>query len=110
MIGLLFLMITVATFLSMEVVTWLTHKFVMHGSCGIFMKTTINQNMQTLLKETMSSLSFLRYQVYCSSILVSRRNKLFIFYWSWGFYAMAFLFLIHDVLFHHDSNGLSILK
>jgi len=36
MIGLLFLMITVATFLSMEVVTWLTHKFVMHGFMWYF--------------------------------------------------------------------------
>ena len=57
----LYIVLLIATFLTMEGITWLTHKYVMHGFYGSCIAITIS-NRKDFLKRTIGSLSFLRFR------------------------------------------------
>jgi beta-carotene 3-hydroxylase len=98
---LLFLAITVGTFLVMECVTWLTHKFVMHGFMWYFHEDhhepkypdTFERNDIFFVIFAAPSIALLYFGV------DGGINYLFFIGLGIMFYGLAY-FLIHDVLIH----------
>lgn len=92
--------ITLTTFVIMEAVTWLTHKFVMHGLLWYFHNDHHNPNNKVFEKNDFFFLIFAT-----PSILLMLFGSLNEFDWKFFigmgimFYGIAY-FLVHDVLIH----------
>jgi beta-carotene 3-hydroxylase len=97
----MFILITIATFLIMECVTWLTHKFVMHGFMWYFHEDHHQPKYQGKFER--NDIFFVIFAI--PSILlfyVGLKGGLnYKFFIGLGilFYGMAY-FLVHDVLIH----------
>lgn len=101
MIFLMYLIITVTTFLTMEVITWCTHKFVMHGFLWFLHKDHHQPKYENIFEK--NDAFFLIFAI--PSILLfyfgSFPKLNFLFFIALGvlFYGITY-FLIHDVLIH----------
>lgn len=97
----MFLLITIITFLLMECVTWLTHKFVMHGFMWYFHEDHHQPRYQSWFER--NDVFFVIFAI--PSILLFyfglEGGINFKFFIGLGimFYGMAY-FLVHDVLIH----------
>ncbi|MEQ6122776.1 carotene hydroxylase [Pseudotenacibaculum sp. MALMAid0570] len=97
----IFTLITIATFLIMEGVTWCTHKFVMHGFLWYLHEDHHQPRYQTPFEK--NDLFFVVFAV--PSILLFyfgiRPELNYLFFIGLGilFYGIAY-FLVHDVLIH----------
>lgn len=93
-------LITISTFLLMECVTWLTHKYVMHGFMWYLHEDHHNPNDNVLEK---NDLFFVLFGSICFLLMLSGTYAGF----DWRFYiglgimiyGVAY-FLVHDVLIH----------
>lgn len=98
---LLFIIITVVTFLLMEIVTWLTHKYVMHG----FLWTLHEDHHQPKYSNIFEKNDAFFVIFAIPSIVlfyfgaVPRLNYMFFIGLGILFYGITY-FLIHDVLIH----------
>jgi beta-carotene 3-hydroxylase len=92
--------ITLAVFVTMEGITWLTHKYIMHGWDGTFTKIIISQVILMFLKKRFFFVIFA-----IPSILlfyfgaIPEINWMFFVGLGILFYGIAY-FLVHDVLIH----------
>lgn len=97
----MYLIITVTTFLTMEVITWCTHKFVMHGFLWFLHKDHHQPKYENIFEK--NDAFFLIFAI--PSILLfyfgSFPKLNFLFFIALGvlFYGITY-FLIHDVLIH----------
>jgi beta-carotene 3-hydroxylase len=97
----MFALITIATFLLMECVTWLTHKFVMHGFMWYFHEDHHQPQYKNWFER--NDVFFVVFAV--PSILLFyfgfQDGLNFLFFIGLGifFYGLAY-FLVHDVLIH----------
>jgi len=97
----MFLLITLGTFLMMECVTWLTHKFVMHGFMWYFHEDHHQPQYKNWFER--NDVFFVVFAV--PSILLFyfgfQDGLNFLFFIGLGifFYGLAY-FLVHDVLIH----------
>ncbi|UMB60709.1 sterol desaturase family protein [Lutibacter sp. A80] len=97
----IFALITIATFLLMECVTWLTHKYVMHGFLWYFHEDHHQPRYQSWFERNdvffvifaMPSIALFYFGV------EGGLNYLFFIGLGIMFYGMAY-FLVHDVLIH----------
>lgn len=96
-----FILITLVTFISMEGVTWLTHKYVMHG-LGWFLHEDHHQPKQGKHFEK-NDVFFILFAIPCMTIFYfgTQPQLNFLFFIGLGvlFYGIAY-FLVHDVLIH----------
>ncbi|QRM89129.1 carotene hydroxylase [Lacinutrix sp. WUR7] len=98
---LLYILITIATFTSMEVITWLTHKYVMHGFLWYLHEDhhqpkyphAFEKNDAFFVIFAIPSILLLYYG------LIPSLNYLFFIGLGIFFYGASY-FLIHDVLIH----------
>ncbi|TRZ42267.1 sterol desaturase family protein [Robertkochia solimangrovi] len=101
MTALLFILITLVTFCLMEVVTWLTHKYVMHGFLWILHEDHHQPRYQHTFEK--NDAFFVIFAI--PSILLFyfgiRPELNFMFFIGLGilFYGVTY-FLVHDVLIH----------
>lgn len=111
MIYLIYLLITLGTFLIMEMVTWLTHKFVMHGFLWYFHEDHHQPRYQGVFEK--NDAFFVIFAV--PSILLFyfgvKPSLNYLFFIGLGIllYGMAY-FLIHDVLIHQRFKWLRNVK
>jgi len=108
----MFVLITLGTFLMMECVTWLTHKFVMHGFMWYFHEDHHQPKYQNWFER--NDVFFVVFAI--PSILLFyfgfQGGLNFLFFIGLGifFYGLAY-FLVHDVLIHrrfkwfHKTNN-----
>ena len=101
MIFIQYLFVTIVTFLTMEVITWCTHKFVMHGFLWYLHKDHHQPKYQNVFEK--NDAFFLIFAI--PSILLfyygsfPQLNYLFFIALGVLFYGITY-FLIHDVLIH----------
>lgn len=97
----LLVLITIATFLVMECVTWCTHKFVMHGFLWYLHEDHHQPKYQNLFEK--NDLFFIIFAIPSSLSmyfgLESQQYYLFAIGLGVLFYGIAY-FLVHDVLIH----------
>ena len=106
-----FILITIATFLCMEGVTWLTHKYVMHGFLWYLhedhhqpkYKSVFEKNDAFFVIFAVPSISLFYYG------LLPELNFLFFIGLGIFFYGMAY-FLVHDVFIHQRFRWLDNVK
>ncbi|WP_274476428.1 sterol desaturase family protein [Mangrovimonas aestuarii] len=101
MTALIYIVITLFTFVLMEGITWLTHKYVMHGFLWYLHKDHHQPNQQNRFEKNDSF--FLIFATPCIMLCFFgvRPNLNYLFFIGLGIfiYGMAY-FLIHDVLIH----------
>jgi len=97
----MFALITIATFLLMECVTWLTHKFVMHGFMWYFHEDHHQPQYKNWFER--NDLFFVIFAIPSIALfyfgLQDGLNYLFFIGIGILFYGIAY-FLVHDVLIH----------
>ena len=97
----MFILITIVTFLLMECVTWLTHKFVMHGFMWYFHEDHHQPRYQSRFER--NDIFFILFAIPSILLLyVGLEEGLnYKFFIGLGilFYGIAY-FLVHDVLIH----------
>ncbi len=97
----LFPLITLATFLTMEGITWCTHKFVMHGFMWYFHEDHHQPKYQNILER--NDIFFVIFAAPSISLFYfginPELNYLFFIGLGIMLYGMAY-FLVHDVLIH----------
>jgi beta-carotene 3-hydroxylase len=97
----MFALITIATFLLMECVTWLTHKFVMHGFMWYFHEDHHQPQYKNWFER--NDLFFVIFAIPSIALfyfgLQDGLNYLFFIGLGILFYGIAY-FLVHDVLIH----------
>lgn len=97
----LFIAITIFTFIAMEVITWLTHKYIMHGFMWYFHKDHHQPRYQNIFER--NDVFFVIFAI--PSILLFyyglQGNLNYLFFIGLGvlLYGIAY-FLVHDVLIH----------
>lgn len=96
----IYFLITVGTFLIMEGITWLTHRFVMHGFGWYFHNDHHNPNHKVFEK---NDFFFVVFAVPSFLLMLFGANAGFDWRFFFGLgimlYGMAY-FLVHDVLIH----------
>jgi len=101
MIFIYYLSITIATFLTMEVITWCTHKFVMHGFLWYLHKDHHQPKYQNVFEK--NDVFFLIFAIPSIALFYfgtfPKLNYLFFIALGVLFYGITY-FLIHDVLIH----------
>ncbi len=102
MIYLFYAMITLATFAIMEGITWLTHKYVMHGFLWYLHEDHHRPGYENFFEK--NDLFFVIFAAPSASLMVFGITELglnFRFFIGLGilFYGIAY-FLVHDVLIH----------
>jgi len=104
---LFYILIVLATFVVMEGVTWLTHKYVMHGFLWV-----LHEDHHDLVNETTFEKNDAFFIIFATpSILLfylgfnPTLNYMFFIGLGIFFYGMAY-FLVHDVYIHHRFNWL----
>lgn len=97
---LLYLLMTIGTFLAMEAVTWLTHKYIMHGFMWYFHHDHHNPAHKLLEKNDFFFLIFAT-PSFLLMLLGAKNGFDWRFFVGLGimFYGIAY-FLVHDVLIH----------
>jgi len=104
---LLYILIVIGTFIVMEGITWLTHKFVMHGFLWVLHEdhhdlanvTTFEKNDSFFIIFAIPSILLFYFGMFPSL------NYMFFIGLGIFFYGMAY-FLVHDVFIHHRFNWL----
>lgn len=108
---LLYITITIATFAMMEVITWCTHKYVMHGFLWYLHKDHHQPKYQNIFEK--NDAFFLIFAI--PSILlfyfgaIPTLNSLFFIGLGILFYGITY-FLIHDVLIHQRFKWFKRVK
>jgi beta-carotene 3-hydroxylase len=97
----MFFLVTIATFLLMECVTWLTHKFVMHGFMWYFHQDHHQPQYKNWFEK--NDVFFILFAIPSIVLfylgLQEQLNALFFVGLGIFFYGIAY-FLVHDVLIH----------
>lgn len=97
----MFFLVTIATFLLMECVTWLTHKFVMHGFMWYFHQDHHQPQYKNWFEK--NDVFFILFAIPSIVLfylgLQGQLNALFFVGLGIFFYGIAY-FLVHDVLIH----------
>jgi beta-carotene 3-hydroxylase len=97
----MFFLVTIATFLLMECVTWLTHKFVMHGFMWYFHQDHHQPQYKNWFEK--NDVFFVLFAIPSIVLfylgLQEQLNALFFVGLGIFFYGIAY-FLVHDVLIH----------
>lgn len=97
----IFFLVTIATFLLMECVTWLTHKFVMHGFMWYFHQDHHQPQYKNWFEK--NDVFFILFAIPSIVLfylgLQEQLNALFFVGLGIFFYGIAY-FLVHDVLIH----------
>lgn len=98
---LLYILITIGVFLTMEGITWLTHKYVMHGFLWYLHEDHHQPRYQNLFEK--NDLFFVIFAVPSASLIYfgvePQLNVLFFIGLGILFYGIAY-FLVHDVIIH----------
>jgi beta-carotene 3-hydroxylase len=95
-------------FLFMECVTWLTHKYLMHGFMWYF-EDHHQPKYANIFERNDIFFAILLFRVF--SFFCWSRGWFYLFFIGLGITAYGFCyFMIHDVLIHKDSNGLRLQK
>ncbi len=98
---LLFIGITLATFITMEGITWCTHKFVMHGFLWYLHEDHHQPKYQNILEK--NDAFFVIFAIPSITLLyfgvAPKLNFMFFIGLGIFFYGLAY-FLVHDVLIH----------
>nr|WP_089382657.1 sterol desaturase family protein [Lutibacter agarilyticus] len=101
----MFALITLGTFLLMECVTWLTHKFVMHGFMWYFHEDHHQPRYQNWFER--NDVFFIIFAIPSIALFYfgvqGGLNYLFFIGLGIMLYGMAY-FLVHDVLIHRRFN------
>ncbi len=101
----MFVLITLGTFLLMECVTWLTHKFVMHGFMWYFHEDHHQPRYQNWFER--NDVFFIIFAIPSIALFYygvqGGLNYLFFIGLGIMLYGMAY-FLVHDVLIHRRFN------
>lgn len=101
----MFVLITIGTFLLMECVTWLTHKFVMHGFMWYFHEDHHQPRYQNWFER--NDVFFIIFAIPSIALFYfgvqNGLNYLFFIGLGIMLYGMAY-FLVHDVLIHRRFN------
>ena len=97
----LFIVITIATFLIMEIVTWLTHKYVMHGFLWYLHEDHHQPKYKGLFEKNDAFFVIFALPSATLIILGTTPSLNWVFFVGLGimFYGAAY-FLVHDVLIH----------
>lgn len=98
---LLFIGVTVVTFLLMEMVTWLTHKYVMHGFLWYLHKDHHQPKYQHIFEKNDTFFVIFAIPSITLFYLGVTPNLNYLFFIGLGifFYGLAYFF-IHDILIH----------
>lgn len=108
---LVFILITIGTFLAMEVVTWLTHKFVMHGFLWYLHEDHHQPKYQGVFEK--NDVFFVIFAVPSIALFYFGVNPAlnYLFFIGLGImmYGTAY-FLIHDVLIHQRFKWFKYTK
>lgn len=111
MIILLYIVITIATFLLMEVITWCTHKYVMHGFLWYLHKDHHQPKYQNVFEK--NDTFFLIFAIPSIALFyfgaIPTLNYLFFIGLGILFYGITY-FLIHDVLIHQRFKWFKNVK
>lgn len=107
----MFVLITILTFLLMECVTWLTHKFVMHGFMWYFHEDHHQPRYQNWFER--NDVFFIIFAIPSIALFYfgvqDGLNYLFFIGLGIMLYGMAY-FLVHDVLIHKRFNWFNKTK
>jgi beta-carotene 3-hydroxylase len=95
------ILVFLVTFLSMECVAWLSHKYIMHGLLWSWHKDHHKKNHDSWFER--NDLFFVVYAVICISIFLLWRFDIFEFGLSMGIgifcYGLSY-FIVHDIFIH----------
>ena len=104
-------LITLLTFLTMECITWLTHKYIMHGFMWYFHKDHHQPRYQSWFER--NDVFFVVFALPSISLfyfgLESGLNFMFFIGLGIFFYGLAY-FLVHDVLIHRRFKWFKTTK
>tara|TARA_B100000683_G_scaffold273728_1_gene320072 strand:- start:794 stop:1255 length:462 start_codon:yes stop_codon:yes gene_type:complete len=105
------LFVTLITFLLMEVVTWLTHKYVMHGFLWYFHEDHHRPKYTNVFEK--NDLFFVIFAIPSSLFIVSGIHHQFnyLFFVGLGilFYGICY-FIVHDVIIHQRFKWFKNIK
>lgn len=111
MIILFYLFTTIATFLTMEIITWCTHKYIMHGLLWFLHKDHHQPKYQSIFEK--NDAFFLIFALPSIALFyfgtIPELNYLFFIAFGILLYGITY-FLIHDVLIHQRFKWFKNVK
>lgn len=111
MIILLYILLTLSVYLIMEMITWLTHKYIMHGLLWYLHEDHHQPKYQNTFEK--NDAFFVIFAVPCIIMfyfgLIPELNYLFFIALGVFLYGVSY-FLVHDVIIHRRFNWFNNIK